>query len=555
MSDYRAADLLVDMLIEQNISRAFCVPGESYLSVLDSFQGTSEIEIIAARHEGGAGFMALADAKLSGKPGVCFVSRGPGAMNASISVHSARQDALPLIMFVGQVARQDLGRQAFQEVDYVTMWSDMAKWVCQVSDATQLEETLRRAFQIAQDPTPGPVVIVLPEDMLEDPVAKLSVNTPTRLARISHDPAVCREVQAAIAKAQRPLIIAGQALNTPEGRAALDALATQYHLPVAVSFRQQDLLANDHPSYAGHLFFNAPKQLTDLLSTSDLILAIGTRLGDVTTQGYQLPTAPHPTQTLIHVYPDSAQLGRVFDTDLAIVADPAAFCQSLAALAPAPLTQHTLWRDKLATASRTMNQWKPKSADDGVVFGEVVTALNDIISDDAIICVDAGNFSGWVQKHLTFQGERRMVSTISGSMGSAVPAGVAASLRYPSRQVVVFVGDGGFMMTGAELATARQYGANLKVIISDNRSYGTIRLHQELHFPDRISATNLSNPNFTTLGNAYGIASHTITLPQHIQKVLEQAFSDSQSALVAVDTSLEHISAFASLTQIAARRA
>lgn len=554
MSNYRAANLLVDMLIEQNISRAFCVPGESYLSVLDAFEDKPAIEIIAARHEGGAGFMALADAKVSDLPGVCFVSRGPGAMNASIAVHSASQDALPLILFVGQVARNDLGRGAFQEIDYVTMWSDMAKWVCQVNHAEQLEEVLRRAFQIALTPTPGPVVIVLPEDMLEENVKPLSTLGAIKLPCIAHDLNLCRDVKAAIAKAERPLIIAGQALNTVDGRIALESVARKYNIPIALSFRQQDLLANNDPCYAGHLIFNAPKKLTTLLSESDLIVAIGTRLGDVTTQGYQLPQAPQPTQTLIHIYPDGSQLGRIFDTDLAIVADPALFCQSLADLAPVPLTQHMSWRDHIANEVRLLNKWELKTATDGVVFGAVVTALNDIIADDAIICVDAGNFSGWVQKHLSFHGQRRMVSTISGSMGSSVPASVAASLRFPQRQVVVFVGDGGFMMTGAELATARQYGANVKVIISDNGSYGTIRLHQELQFPDRISATNLSNPNFAALGEAYGIPSYHIHEASQIQDVLTKAFSEPGSVLVTVDTSLEYIAAFASLSEIAARR-
>ncbi len=553
MSEYRAADLLVDMLIKQNISRAFCVPGESYLSVLDAFENKPEIEIIAARHEGGAGYMALADAKVSGLPGVCFVSRGPGAMNASIAVHSARQDALPLILFIGQVARNDLGRGAFQEIDYVTMWSDMAKWVTQVNHASQLEEVLRRAFQIAQAPTPGPVVIVLPEDMLEESVAPLSVKAPIKLARITHDLSLCQDVLAAIEKSERPLIIAGQALNTADGRVALESVARKYNIPIAVSFRQQDLLANNDPCYAGHLVFNAPKKLTALLTESDLILAIGTRLGDVTSQGYQLPQAPRPTQTLIHVYPDGSQLGRIFDTDIGIVADPVSFCQSLAEQVPVPLTQHTAWRDHIADEVRLLNAWETKTATDGVVFGAVVTALNDIIADDAIICVDAGNFGGWVQKHLSFNGQRRMVSTISGSMGSAVPAGVAASLRFPQRQVVVFVGDGGFMMTGAELATARQYGANLKVIISDNGSYGTIRLHQELQFPQRVSATDLSNPNFKALGEAYGISSHHIRETGEIQEVLTKAFAGPSSALVTVDTSLEHIAAYASLSEIAAR--
>ena len=550
MSNYRAADLLVDILIDQNISRAFCVPGESYLSVLDAFTTRPNIEVVTARQEGGAGFMALADAKTGHQPGVCFVSRGPGAMNASIALHSAQQDALPLIMFVGQVARHELGRNAFQEVDYVSMWKDMAKWVWQVTDANQLEEVVRRAFQIAQSSTPGPVVIALPEDMLEDVVPQTRLSGLIKAPDSGCDSVLADQALTLLSQAKRPLIVAGPELNHPEGRRALYAFATAYDLPVALSFRQQDLFPNNHKNYAGHLVFNAPKKLMSILSEADLILALGTRLGDVTTQGYRFPEAPQPAQKLIHVHPDLAQLGRTFITDLPIAASPTAFCQYLCEQQPNPSNDQRAWLDQVSEAVKTLYAWSPQTANDGVVFGNVVSAVNELATEDAIICVDAGNFSGWVQRLFYFDGERRMVSLISGAMGSGIPSGVAASLRFPNRQVIVFVGDGGFMMTGNELATAQQYGAKIKVIVSDNRSLATIRLHQEVHFPGRISATELANPDFVTLGKAHHIPSYNIEQPEEVTSTLKQALAEPGSALITVKTSIEHIAAWATLTQI-----
>lgn len=554
MSDYRAADLLVDALAEHGVERVFCVPGESYLSVLDSFEQKQCLEVITARHEGGAGFMALADAKLSGRPGVCFVSRGPGAMNASIAIHSAQQDALPLIVFVGQVSRTDLGRNAFQEVDYVRAWSGIAKWVWQVWDARQLGEAVARAFQIAASPTPGPVVIALPEDMLDDLVSEAAKVAPLPLPALSVDKALCHEVRQLLAAAKRPLIIAGQVLNTPSGRQAIEAMATALNVPVAVTFRQQDLLPNDHPCYAGHLFFNAPKPLIELLSEADLLIAIGSRLGDVATQGYTFPVAPRPLQKLVHLHPDSAQLGRVYAADIAAVVDPAAFCQEMAVAATSVSTMHGEWRARVSTFVRKLNSWTPKTAQDGVVFGEVVKALDEVLDEDAVVCLDAGNFSGWVQKHLTFRSNRRMVATISGAMGSGVPSGVAASLRDRKRQVVVFVGDGGFMMSGAELATACQFAAPIKIIVSDNGSFGTIRMHQEIHYPGRVSATTLVNPDFVKLAMAHGVDAYQINEASDIANVLPLALASTGPALICVKTSLEQIAAYSSLTDIAERQ-
>lgn len=548
MHTYRAADLLVDTLIQQGIQRVFCVPGESYLSVLDAFTDQSAIEVVTTRHEGGAGFMALAEAKMGPRPGICLVSRGPRAMNAAIALHAAQQDALPLIMFVGQVARNELGRDAFQEIDYISMWKGATKWVWEVTEAEQLSAVLDKAFQLAQSPTPGPVIISLPEDMLEEPVAKRLPRTVITPQQPGCDPQHSQAAHALLAQAKRPLIIAGQSLNHPEGRAALHALATQHHLPVAVSFRQQDLFPNDHPNYAGHLIFNTPKRLVDILTQADLIMAIGTRLGDVTTQGYTLPGAHHD---LIHVHADPNQLGRNFIPKLGVVADPTAFCTQLAALPYHGPAERLQWVRDTHEHVHALYAWQPQYAPDGVVFGNVVAAINELAAEDAIISLDSGNFGSWVQRIFNFTGQRRLLATISGAMGSAVPAAIASSLRHPQRQHIVFAGDGGFMMTANELATAQQYGASIKVIISDNKSLATIRLHQELQFPNRISATQLHNPDFVTLAQAHQMAGYRIRTEADILPVLSEALSRPESALIAVHSSMEYIAAFATLSGIA----
>lgn len=548
MHTYRAADLLVDALIQQGIQRVFCVPGESYLSVLDAFTDQNNIQVVTTRHEGGAGFMALAEAKMGPRPGVCFVSRGPGAMNAAIAIHAAQQDALPLIMFVGQVARSELGRNAFQEVDYVSMWKDAAKWVWEVNEASQLDSVLDRAFQLAQSPTPGPVIISLPEDMLEDSVPKRTNETLIKPHLPGCDSDQLQAAHALLTQAKRPLIIAGQSLNHPEGRAALQALATQHQIPVAVSFRQQDLFPNDHPNYAGHLIFNTPKRLVEILSRADLILALGTRLGDVTTQGYTLPQADQP---LIHVYADPNQLGRNFATKLGVVADPTAFCAQLANLSNHCPEERLEWLQNTNAQVRALYAWQPQQAEDGVIFGNVVAAVNKMANDDAIISLDSGNFGSWVQRILHFNGKRRLLATISGAMGSAIPAAIASSLRNPQRQNIVFAGDGGFMMTGNELATAQLYGAKIKVIVSDNKSLATIRLHQELQFPNRISATQLQNPDFVTFAQAHQMEGYRIKDEADIVPVLSEALSSPESAIIAVNSSMEYISAFATLREIA----
>ena len=544
-----AAQLLVATLEAHGVDRVFCVPGESYLAVLDALYGRP-IEVITCRHESGAGFMAVADAKLTGRPGICFVSRGPGAGNAAIAVHTAQQDAAPLVLFVGQIERKDRGRRAFQEVNYDRTFGDMAKLVVEVSDPARLAEATARAFQAALAGTPGPAVVVLPEDMLTEPT-EAAVATPRALPLAVPAGAVVADAAERLRRAQRPLLIAGSRLASPQGRTALRAAIERWQAPVAVSFRQQDLLDNDHPLFAGHLGYLIPKRQVDTYGESDLILAIGTRLGDVTTQGYVLPAAPRPRQTLIHVYDDPAMLGSVYEADLAIAADPAAFLTALAAEAPSPCSPAPGWSARLHGLWTEMATWRPVAAGDGIVFGSVIAALAPRVGADAVFTTDAGNFGGWLARYFPFRASQLLLGPISGAMGFGVPAAVSAALRL-QRRVICLVGDGGMLMTGNELAVAVQHKLPLLVIVSSNGSYGTIRLHQEKAFPGRRIATDLVNPDFAKLAEAFGATGIRVEREAEIEPALDWALAVPGPALIDVQTSLEHISAFTTLGALAA---
>ncbi len=545
-----AAQLLVAELEAHRVDRVFCVPGESYLAVLDALYGRP-IEVVTCRHEIGAGYMAVADAKLTGRPGVCLVSRGPGASNAAIAVHTAQQDAAPLLLFVGQVERKDRGRGAFQEVNYERTFGDMAKLVVEVSDGARIAEVTTRAFHVATTGVPGPVVIVLPEDMLMDAApapAPVLTPRPHPLAQ----PAADEVAHAAhlLGASERPLLIAGSRLAAPHARTLLRHAAERWGVPVAVSFRQQDLIDNDHPLFAGHLGYMIPRHQVAAFQESDLILAIGTRLGDVTTQGYVIPTAPQCSQRLIHVYDDPAVLGAVFATDLAIAADPVAFLAALAA-ERTHTRSNAAWAEKLHRMHMEMAAWQPRQAADGVVFGSVIAALEKHAGEHAVFAIDAGNFSGWLSRYFPFRASQRLLGPISGAMGFGMPAAVAAALRL-QRRVICLVGDGGMLMTGNELAVAVQHHLPLVVIVSSNGSYGTIRLHQERAFPGRSIATDLVNPDFAKLGEAFGATGLRIDRDEEIEGALARAFAASGPVVIDVRTSLEHISAFTTLGALAA---
>ena len=544
-----AAQALVATLEAHGVDRVFCVPGESYLPVLDALRDAAGIRLVTCRHESGAGFMAVADAKLTGRAGTLFVSRGPGAANAAIAVHTADQDAAPMVLFVGQVPRRDLGRRAFQEVDYVTTFADMAKRVVQVEDPGALAATAAEAYRTAESGTPGAVVVAVPEDVFSGP-AEVQPFAPLPRPRLLPAEGDVAAVAERLAAAERPLVVAGGAVGGLAGRRALQAAAERWRLPVAVGFKRQDLFANDHPNFAGYLGYGAPKALVDMLAEADLVLAVGTRLGDVTTQGYRLP---RPDQPLLQVYPDAAQLGRVFPLEIGVAAEVAPFLEALAGRAPPPAPPgRAEWLARLHALHAELARWRPATAPpDGVDFGHVVAALGVALGPDAVLITDGGNFASWAHRYFPFKPTQTLLGAVTGAMGFGVPAAVAAALRHADRQVVALVGDGGFLMTGNELATALKYGARVRIFVADNRSYGTIRLHQEKAYPGRPVATELVNPDFARLAEAFGAVGLRIDRPEDAPETVRRALAADGPVVVGVRTSLEHISAYTTLADLA----
>lgn len=545
----RAADLLVDCLAAQGVDRLFCVPGESYLAVLDALHDRNGVETVVCRHEGGAGFMAVADAKVTGLPGVCFVSRGPGATNASIAVHVAEQDAVPLVLFIGQVPRNELGRRAFQEVDYAKTFSDMAKAVWTIDDARRVPEIIAKAFQVARAPTPGPVVVVLPEDMLEDE-ADARVVEPLAVPRAGAPaPETVADVAARLARSERPLLLAGGALGTAEGRAALKVSAEALQIPVVTTFKRQDMFPNAHALYAGHLGFKIPKPMVERFAAADLLIAVGTRLGETTTQGYTFPASPVPRQPLVHVSDDASKIGREYATAVPVVADPQAFLAALAKAAPKAPAARAAWIRRLHDPIAAAQPWAvPK---DGLLdMGAVVAAMIGKVADDAVFITDAGNFSGWLHRHFPFSGRHLLIGTVGGAMGLGMPAAVAAGLRCPGRQVITFIGDGGVLMTGSELATALQYNVPVKAFISSNGSYGTIRMHQEKAYKGRVHGTELKNPDFAKWAQSFGATGLSIRTIAEAPGVVAEALAHRGPVVVDVRTAVEHISPFATLAEL-----
>jgi acetolactate synthase-1/2/3 large subunit len=495
---------LVDALKLHGVERVFCVPGESYLEVLDALHDTPEIELIVAKHEGGAANMAEADGKLTGKPGICMVTRGPGATHASIGVHIAQQDSTPMILFIGQIARDQKGREAFQEVDYVATFGDMAKWVVEIDDAGRVPEIMARAFHTAVSGRPGPVVVSLPEDMLVDPChapdcAVTPVHAPVPA------PAAVSAVTQALKSAQRPLLLVGGPNWTDADRDALAVFAQRWNLPVACAFRRQDVIDNRNLQYVGHTSLGMSPKLAEAIRQSDLILAIGTRLGDVVTDGYTLLVPPRIPQKLVHVHADVAELGRVYQADIAVHATAGDMLRALNAHdAPAQL----VWADWTTSARRAHEAFSaapPLSPQHkGVNMTAVMQHLSATLPDDAILTNGAGNYSVWLHRFYQYRSGRTELAPTCGAMGYGLPAAVAASLRHPNRQVVCVAGDGCFLMYPQELATAAEYGASLIVLVVNNGMYGTIRMHQERHHPGRVSGTRLQGPDYVALARSFG---------------------------------------------------
>ena len=543
----RAADQIVRTLEAHGIGRVYCVPGESYLALLDALHGSS-IRVIVCRHEGGAGFMACAEAKLTGKPSVFMVSRGPGATNASIAIHMAEQDGLPVILMVGQVAREERTRGVFQEVDYTNFFGSMAKGVYEITEGARAREMMSRGLLQAQVGVPGPVVFSLPEDMLRDDVAD-EAPLVYPLPELGHGSAVIAKIQNVIDAAERPVVIAGAGLRSPEGKVALQRFAEAQRIPVAVSWKSQDVFDNSSSLYAGHLGFGSPQNFRDQLAEADVILAFGTRLGDVGTLHHTFPAAPEPHQFVVHVYADAKPLGRVARIDLPVLANPVAVLADLAQSARVVNTTREAWVSKLNGFVKGMQAFTPRNPADGVDFGEVTMALAKFAPTDCTLTMDAGNSTTWVHRHWPMTPENMLIGGVVGAMGLGVPAAVAASLVQPERMAICIVGDGGVLMTGNELATAVAYGASPKIVISDNGIYGTIRTHQEREYPGRVSGTMLSNPDFAAWARSFGVAAFTLSLGDDVEETVRAFLAEPGAAVLHVRSSRVSLSAFGVLRE------
>ena len=517
--------ILVDALKIHGVDTAFGVPGESYLDVLDALRD-SGIRFIVNRQEGGAAFMADAYGKMSGRPGICFVTRGPGATNAAIGIHTAYQDSTPLILFIGQVGNDFSDREAFQEIDYRRMYGQMAKWVAQIDRAERIPEYLARAFQVATSGRPGPVVLALPEDMLTS-MASVADTGCYQPVQASPSAAQIDQLRSMLAQARRPLVLVGGTTWTATACADLQRFAVANGLPVACAFRYQDLLDNAHPHYVGDVGIGINPQLAARVREADLILAIGPRLGEMTTSGYSIIDAPLPRQQLVHIHADAEELGSVYQAALMINSGMPQALAMLAAMAP---VDSAAWAGSVAEARAELQtyQQQPAVFRDGAApldLWQVVQTIMAQAPADSIVTNGAGNYATWAHRFYRYGAMRTQLAPTSGAMGYAVPAGVAAKLMAPQRTVLTFAGDGEFLMNGQELATAVQYRAGVVIIVFNNGMFGTIRMHQERHYPGRISGTALHNPDFAALARAYGGHGEVVQLTAEFGPALQRALA------------------------------
>jgi acetolactate synthase I/II/III large subunit len=550
-----AGHLLVECLVAQGVPHAFGVPGESYLAVLDGFHAYRDrIRFVIGRQEGGAAFMAEAHGKLTGRPGVCFVTRGPGATNASIGVHTAFQDSSPMVLFVGDVASDQRDREAFQEVDFMTFFGPstkgMAKRVERIDDADRIPEYVARAFATAMNGRPGPVVLVLPEDMLTRTTRARPLPRVERVQAWA-DPSSMAQLREMLANAQRPFVIAGGGGWTVEAAQALQRFAERWSLPVGNAFRFQDTFDNHHPLYAGDVGIGINPKLGARIRESDLVIAVGARLGEMTTGGYTLLQAPRASQKLVHIHAGPEELNRVYYADLAINASMAAAAHSLEALEPPTDVPWRAWA-QAAHADYEANL-VPQTLPGSIDMAAVVATLQKHLPADAVLTNGAGNFASWTHRffrhHGLAKGQRTQVAPTVGAMGYGVPAGIAASIAG-CRTVVTMTGDGDFLMNGQELATAVQHGAKTIVVLLNNGMFGTIRMHQEREYPERISGTPLANPDFQGLAQAYGYAAARVTATADFEPALLAALERQQGTLIEIVLDPEVITTRGTLSAI-----
>ena len=533
--------ILIDALQINGTDTVYCVPGESFLAAIEAlYERRNAIRLIVCRQEGGAAHMAEAHGKLTGAPGVCFVTRGPGATNASIAIHTARQDSTPLIVFVGQVGRDASSREAWQEIDYRTMFGQIAKWVDQIETADRIPEYINRAYHIATSGRPGPVVLALPEDMLTD-LATVADCPAFRRSHSAPSPEGIAEMVAALSKAKKPLMIVGGGGWTREASDGIAAFAAAFALPVACSFRRQDILDNAHDLYAGEAGLGMDAKLAARIREADLILAIGPRLGETSTNGYELLSVPRPAQTLVHVHADPEELGRVYHADVPINASMPGFAAAVRDLAPAAPPAWNEWT-RAARADYLANAEPPATMPGDVDLGQVMVHLRETLPADTIVSNGAGNYTLWVQRFYRYRGLRTQLAPTSGTMGYGLPAAIAAKAVHPDRTALCFAGDGCFLMNGQELATAVQYGLDVLVIVVNNGMYGSIRMHQEKHYPGHVWGTALVNPDFADLARAYGAHGEVVERTDEFPAALERARGAGKPALIELRVSPEALS-------------
>ena len=544
-----AAEALVDQLIVNGVEHAFCVPGESYLAVLDAFYDRP-IGVTVCRQEGGAAMMAEAVGKATGRPGVCFVTRGPGATNAAPGVHIAQQDSSPMLLFIGQVGRDMREREAFQEVDFRAMFGRIAKWATEIDDPARVPEFVSRAFHVATTGRPGPVVIALPQDML---TGRTDAPAAPAFEPIETSPGAAEmdKLQALLHRAERPIVLLGGSRWSAAACAAIARFAERFALPVATTFRRAHLFDALHPSYAGDLGIAPNPKLLARIKAADLVLLVGGRLGELPSQGYTLIDIPGPQMTFVHVHPGVEELGRVYRPHLAIHAAPTAFAAAAAALAT---PQSIGWRAETEAAHTDYLAWsdQPTDVPGAVNLGAIMVWLRDNLPADAIVCNGAGNYAAWIHRFYRFRRFATQVAPISGSMGYGVPAAVAMKRLFPERTVVAFAGDGDFLMNGQEFATAVQYDLPVVCIVCDNATYGTIRMHQEREYPGRISATALRNPDFAAYARAFGGHGVTVTRTEDFPDAFRGALKAGKPAIIHLLTDPEAITPGTTLSKIRA---
>jgi acetolactate synthase I/II/III large subunit len=543
-----AAEVLVDQLRIHGVQHVFCVPGESYLAVLDAFHD-SDLSVTVCRQEGGACMMAEAIGKATGRPGVVFVTRGPGATNASPGIHIAKQDSTPVVMFVGQVARDMKEREAFQELDYRAVFGSMTKWATEIDDPARVPEIVSRAFHVAANGRPGPVVVAIPEDMLIERVAVADA-PPFALIESSPGAAEMAKFAEMLGAARAPIVLLGGSRWSQEACDQVAHFAQKYSLPVATTFRRGHLFDQTHPCYAGDLGIGPNPKLLERIKAADLVVLIGGRMGELPSQSYTLFEIPRPKVPFVHVHPGTEELGRVYSPALAINATPTAFAAALANLqfAKAPAGDA-----KGANAEYRAWTETPTEQPGGVNFGKVVVWLRDNLPPDALICNGAGNFPAWIHRFFRFRRFAQHVAPASGSMGYGVPAAVAMKRLYPQRTVVCVAGDGDFLMNGQEFATAVQYDLPFVTVIADNGMYGTIRMHQEREYPGRVSATDLRNPNFADYARAFGGFGISVERTEDFPAAFKEAVASGKPAIVRLKIDPEALTPGMTLSKIRAK--